>query len=38
MFNNLKTNKKTTTNPTKYLHQFLADQEILSAHPLVADN
>ena len=31
---NPKTNKKTTTNPTKYLHQYLEDWDILSAHPL----
>jgi hypothetical protein len=29
-----KTNKKPTTNPIKYLHQYLADWDILSAHPL----
>jgi hypothetical protein len=34
MSTNPKTNKKPTTNPTKYLHQFLADQDILSAHLL----
>jgi hypothetical protein len=28
-----KTNKKTTTNPTNYLHQYLADEDILSTHP-----
>ena len=28
---NPKTNKKTTTNPIKYLHQYLADREILTA-------
>jgi len=27
---NPKTNKKKTTNPTKYLHQYLADEDILS--------
>ena len=31
---NPKTKKKPTTNPTKYLHQYLADQDILSAHSL----
>jgi hypothetical protein len=31
---NTKTNKKPTTNPTKYLHQYSADWDILSAHPL----
>jgi hypothetical protein len=31
---NPKANKKTTTNPTKYLHQYLADEDILSTHPL----
>ena len=31
---NPKTNKKPTTNFTKYLNQFLADRETLSAHPL----
>ena len=30
---NPKTNKKTTTNPIKYLHQYLADWDFLSAHP-----
>ncbi len=31
---NPKTNKKPTTNPIKYLHQYLTDWDILSAHPL----
>ena len=31
---NPKTNKKKTTNPIKYHHQYLADRDILSAHPL----
>jgi hypothetical protein len=31
---NPKTNKKPTTNPTKYLHQYLADEDIFSTHPL----
>ena len=29
-----KTHKKPTTNPTNYLHQYLADEDILSTHPL----
>ena len=27
--------QKPTTNPTKYLHQYLADWDILSAHPFL---
>ncbi len=29
-----KSNHKPTTYPTKYLHQYLADEDILSIHPL----
>ena len=31
---NPKTDKTPTTNPTKYLHQYLEDDDILSTHPL----
>ena len=31
---NPKTNKKPITNPTKYLNQYLVDEDILSTHPL----
>jgi hypothetical protein len=34
MSTNPKTNKKPTTNPTKYLHQYLEDEDISSTHPL----
>ena len=33
-----KTHKKPTTNPTNYLHQYLADEDILSTHPLRMHN